>query len=334
VLTAGIAAPYVINRPPSLGDNWVSRGYMVGYTNAHLALHNCVQMIAGFTHSLVNYGFSPEFASGVNYFAVWVVFVLTLLMGIVLTWGFRSLAPDQRARLAPVAAIIPVSVLAAVVDAFPFGDGRTDIVMYPALTVLLVVVGEAAVTQLAARPRVSTRGLRLAIALLSVAGGVDLVWRGPALYPTIEVRHLYALIRHQWHAGDVIVVPAFVTYSWADAGLTPWHLEIGGATQWPQGFRVVSDTPDVIFPINWTGPDNQLVALRRHHHRIWCIGYDLGAWDPYLVGGRFAANTPMGNFTQGTLEVHGWRTSWFPSYSINSYATPMTYQPNKPMSPF
>jgi len=334
VLLGAVAAPYVINRPPSLGDNWVNRGYMFGYDSLHRFVHNVVQIFAGFTHAFVNYGFSSRFAAGVNYPAVWVVAIVTLIITALVVWRVRFLELALREAVAPVAWVVPVSFLAAVVDAFPFGDGRTDIVFYPALIVILVLVLEDSVRRVVAARGWSWRRVSAVVALVAVLAGVDVFWRSPALYPKIDVRNLYAMILKQWKPGDVIVVPAFVTYTWADEGLTPFHVVIGDAKQWPQGFRVVSDDPRVIFPINWTGFDTQLKTLRFHHPRVWYIGYTLGVWNPYAVKGKFVDGIPMSNYTLGTLQAYGWRTSWFPNYSINTYATPLTYQPNKPASPF
>ena len=334
VLLGAVAAPYVINRPPSLGDNWVNRGYMFGYDSLHRFVHNVIQIFAGFTHAFINYGFSSRFAAGVNYPAVWVVAIVTLIITAIVVWRVRFLDLALREAMAPVAWVVPVSFLAAVVDAFPFGDGRTDIVFYPALIVILVLVLDDRVRRVVAARGWSWRRVSAVVALVAVLAGVDVFWRSPALYPKIDVRNLYAMILKQWKPGDVIVVPAFVTYTWADEGLTPFHVVIGDAKQWPQGFRVVSDDPRVIFPINWTGFDTQLKTLRFHHPRVWYIGYTLGVWNPYAVKGKFVDGIPMSNYTLGTLQAYGWRTSWFPNYSINTYATPLTYQPNKPASPF
>jgi len=331
---AAVAAPYVINRPPSLGDNWVNRGYMFGYDSAHRFVHNLIQIFAGFTHTFVNYGFDSRFADGENYPAVCVVATVTLVLTVLVIWRVRRLDIAMRDALAPVAWVVPVSFLAAVVDAFPFGDGRTDIVFYPALAVVLVLVLQDALRQLVVARGWSWRRVSTVVAIVAVITGVNVFWRRPALYPQIDVRNLYAMIQKAWQPGDVIVVPAFVTYTWADAGLTPWHVVVGDAKQWPQGFRVVSDDPRVIFPVNWTGFDPQLKTLRQHHPRVWYVGYTLGAWNPYEVKGKFVAGIPMSNYTLGTLQAYGWRTSWFPSYSLNTYATPLTYQPNKPASPF
>ena len=334
LLLAAVAAPYVVNRPPSLGDNWVARGYMFGYDSAHLFVHNLVQIFAGFTHAFINYGFNSRFAAGVNYPAVWVVAIVTVVFVALVVWRVRFLDRGVRAALAPVAGVIPVSFLAAVVDAFPFGDGRTDIVFYPAIALVLVLVAQEVLHRVVAARGWSWRRVAAVVAIVAVTAGVDVYWRSPALYPKIDVKNLYAMILKQWKPGDVIVVPAFVTYTWADADLTPWHVVIGDAKQWPQGFRVVSDDPRVIFPINWTGYDTQLKTLRFHHPRVWYIGYTLGVWNPYAVKGKFVDGIPMSNYTLGTLQTYGWRTSWFPNYSINTYATPLTYQPNKPASPF
>ena len=334
VLSAAVMVPYVINRPPSLGDNWVNRGYMFGYDSAHRFLHNVIQIFAGFTHAFVNYGFSSRFAAGVNYPAVWGVAIVTLIVTALVIWRVRCLDVERRDAISPVAWVVPVSFLASVVDAFPFGDGRTDIVFYPAIAVILVLVVQDVLRRAVVRRGWSWRRVSAVVAIVAVVAGVDVFWRSPALYPKIDVRNLYAMVLKQWKPGDVIVVPAFVTYTWANEGLTPWHVVVGDAKQWPQGFRVVSDDPRVIFPINWTGYDTQLKTLRQHHPRVWYIGYDLGVWNPYAVKGKFVNGIPMSNYTLGTLQAYGWRASWFSNYSLNTYATPLTYQPNKPASPF
>ncbi len=331
---AAVAAPYVLNRPPSLGDNWVKRGYMFGYDSIHHFVHNLIHIFAGFTHAFVNYGFNSRFAAGENYPAVWVVAIVTLVLTALVIWRVRRLDIAVREALAPVAWVVPVSFLAAVAGVFPFGDGRTDIVFYPALAVVLVLVVQDTLGRVVVARGWSWRRVSAVVAIVAVTAGVDVFWRSPALYPKIDVRNLYAMIQKEWKPGDVIVVPAFVTYTWADAGLTPWHVVVGDAKQWPQGFRVVSDDPRVIFPVSWKGFDAQLKTLRQHHPRVWYIGYTLGVWNPYAVKGKLVESIPMNNYTLAALQAYGWRTSWFSSYSLNTYATPLTYQPDKPASPF
>lgn len=331
---AAVAAPYVVNRPPSLGGNWIKRGYMFDYDSVHQFVHNLIHIFAGFTNEFVNYGFNWRFAAGENFPGVWVVAIVTLILSALVIWRVRRLDIALREALAPVAWVVPVSFLAAVADVFPFGDGRTDIVFYPALAVVLVLVVQDALRRVVVFHGWSWRHVSAVVAIVAVTAGVNVFWRSPALYPEIDVRNLYAMIQKEWKPGDVIVVPAFVTYTWAYAGITPWHVVVGDAKQWPQGFRVVSDDPRVIFPVSWKGFDTQLKTLRQHHPRVWYIGYFHGVWNPYEVQGKHVQNFPMSNFTLGALQACGWRTSWFPIYSLNTYATPLTYQPNKPTSPF
>ena len=333
VAAGSVVVPYVLSKPPSLSDNWVRRGYMFGYDSVHQFVHNLVSILAGFPHSFFNIAYRLKYDPGHShhYGLIYVLAVATVVLVVVtMVWWRREPVVDRQ-RWWVVAAIIPASFFAAVIDAFPFGDGRTDLVFYPAV----VVVGTVLLERVVQRRMTTMRGRRIGaivVVFFALVLPTQQLWARPALYPTVEVRSLLSYIESEWRPGDVIVVPAFLTYTWAYDGVTPWHLEVGGRDQWPQGFRVVSDDSRVIVPVAWTGSDPQLATLAERYRRVWYVGYTVGVWAPYWFPST-QSGVPMPNFTSGALEQAGWRVSWFSHYSHNTYVTPMEFRPSTPVDP-
>ena len=333
VLASIVVVPYVLSKPPSLSDNWVRRGYMFGYDSWHQFAHNAISIFAGFPHSFFNIAYRLKYDPGHShhYGLVYFLAAASVVVVLLFTRWWRHEPLVDRRRWWVVGAIIPASFLAAVVGAFPFGDGRTDLVMYPAVVLVGTLVLERVVRRRLESPRVARIGVVLLI-VLAVALPTQQLWSRPARYPTVEVKSLLTYVESQWRPGDVIVVPAFLTYTWAYDGVTPWHLEVGGPDQWPQGFRVVSDDPRVIVPVAWTGNDPQLATLAKNYRRVWYVGYTVGVWSPYGLPAN-QPGVPMPNFTSGALEQAGWRVSWFSHYSDNTYVTPMEFRPSTPVDP-
>jgi hypothetical protein len=333
VLAGSVVLPYVASKPPSLSDNWVRRGYMFGYDSWHQFVHNFVSILAGFPHSFFNISYRLKYDPGHShhYGLIYVLAGLSIvILFLVIRWWRREPLADRR-RWWVIAGIIPASFFAAVIDAFPFGDGRTDLVMYPAVVVIGTLVIERVIRRRLSSPRFVRIGLALGV-ILAVSLPTQQLWTRPARYPTVEVKSLLSYVESQWRPGDVIVVPAFLTYTWAYDGVTPWHLEVGGRNQWPQGFRVVSDDSRVIVPVAWTGVDPQLATLSKNYRRVWYVGYTVGVWAPYWFPSA-QSGVPMPNFTSGALEQAGWRVSWFSHYSHNTYVTPMEFRPSTPVDP-
>jgi hypothetical protein len=325
VVTGCAVLPFVVHRPKSLGEKWIERGYMANYASIHSFLHNVVQMTAGLGKWFLNLPVGARFEVSSFVATTYVSAVAVMILGssvLTIAWwgGVRRRDP----WLLMSAATLTLAVAAALVDLLPLGDGRTDLVLAP----FVVILASYAVKWL--------RGVLRRTRIVNVALVASLVLMGAwstsaslhrtVTYPATDLRGLFAKLRPNLYPGDVIVVPTFLSFSWAQARLSPYHVVIGGPDVWPQGFRPVSDSSLVLLPTTYSGEATELRSLPGRYKRVWYIGYTAGVWNPQEVRPGFGAKVPMRNYTRETLEDYGWRTSFIPLYALNCYAEPMTYR--------
>jgi chromate transport protein ChrA len=329
VLAVGL--PYYLTSSARLGDNWQRRGYLEVYSSLHKLLHNSTLIFSGFLHNWSDLPIGHTRVDGTLTGLTYVDAGLGLFVVVAMVWWTASpRAWRERPELVPVGVTMLIAVLLALGDVLPFGDGRTDEVLYPGLTLVVVAVVQSMVRRLG--PRVSkepnsTSAHRVVVAgllaLAVVLGSANLAGNH-ALYPEADLKGLFHQIEQHWRPGDVIVVPAYLSFSWAEANITPWKLQLKPKGDWPQGFRAVSKDPMVILPQAYEGADPQLRDLQRKYKRIWYIGYELGVWDPYAVSAKYAANDPLPTYTNSQLVQEGWRP-FFSLKAKNCYAEPYTW---------
>jgi hypothetical protein len=297
---------------------------MGAYDSLHDFLHNVEAMFAGFVHNMTGLPVSSHFPNvdltvRDRVLAVAAVLSFAIVFWLVLRASTRQSRPEL---LAPTLALAAALAL-AFADVLPFGDGRTDEVLYPCVAVLI-----AAGLDWLWRASSKIRWMRVGTAVVAgtvLALALNTTVTKDARYPEAGISALIAKIRPYVKPGDVIVVPTYLSFSWAEAGLSPWRVDLNPVQGWPQGFRVASTTTSVILPVVWTGPDPQLRDLSDHYQRVWYIGYELAVWNPYAPTKKFPGTLPMYTYTRQQLKFRGWRVAWFPTRGYHCYAELMTH---------
>jgi len=307
VATGTAVLPFYLNRPPTLADNWITRGYMANYTSTHALLHSLLKMCAGFGHQFFGLGVGNNFENNHFQASTYYVAIATSLLLILAVVSVAKWSPDDRrgAVVAPTVALIVV-VLGAMVDVFPLGDGRTDLVLYPAVVVLFATGVEMFLAHGANRKVVVQRWTRVVVALVVVALSFHLAFARSARYPETHVSSLWGALRPLLRPGDVIVLPPYLAFTWADAEITPTTIALHDSFAWPQGFRPVSLTPEVFFPERWKGNDPRNAKLSQSFSRVWYIGYTVESWNPYAVTPHTPLTSTMPSYTRSDLTHYGW----------------------------
>src|ERR1039458_9305925 len=261
----------------SLYAGWTARGYILSVRSLHRVAYSFQAMGTGVLHWMLGvptghppYPSATVTAAGLAIAAL-VAVGLVAIVAPPLVRCARPLRELPGALVAP-ALCVALAVLLAVVGVSPFGGGRTDEVLYPSLLVLVVgaVAGvrKPSAERAPARSRAVLAGV-VVVAVACVAVGVT----NRATYPVTSVANAYAKLRPHVRAGDLIVVDPWVTFTWADDGVTASAISLHSSFfPWSQGFHVVSRDPRVIISTNYFFPDAQYARLAQRTDRIWYVG--------------------------------------------------------------
>ena len=233
--------------PSVLSFNWRRRGFLVDYRSFAVFERSVTLIFGGFLHALVAYPVPSTFylsARGLHAPTVAVLgaLLLAVAIGVPLFGAVRRKAVTPAV---PAALTLVVALVLAAADRVPFGDGRTDEVLYPALLVCLASVATRVVTKInraTGQPRARRAVLR-AVAVVALAGAMVVGFSNEATYPTIGLRGVAPHLDPRVRPGDVIFVDTFNSFGWCYYGLSPCATKVGGVPVWPQGFRPVSSRP-------------------------------------------------------------------------------------------
>jgi hypothetical protein len=260
---------------PRLDVGWRTRGYLLTTTSVHRAAFSLEAMGTGLLHYLLavptgRHGGTAITAAGVA-LALCAAAVLAALVvpPLVALASARGLPGP---RTAPALTVV-LAVALALAARSPFGAGRTDEVLYPALLVLAAVP----LTRLV--ERASPRVRRAAVATC-VAAAIGLVAVGSshrAAYPTTYLRPLAAELRHHVRPGELVVVDPWLTFTWAYDGITPTAVSFAPTPfPWSQGFHVVSLRRTVVISENYFFAGRSYSRLSRRARRLWYVAATLG----------------------------------------------------------
>ena len=263
---AVVAAVFLRHLPPALHTFWRTMGFFPQGSSAG----NLVVDLRNVGTSLLGGlgiwpGPAPAYLSnmavGPLRTAVFVVAAGLMVAGL---WA-------RRAALAPVL-VLGWALVAWGVSVVPLGTGRTDVVVYPAL-LLLMALGAGQLTTVL-RPRMQLVGIAVVVAwaaLLVVGPGTD----RPS-YPAIDTAALAGTIAAHHRAGDLVVVAPGARFPWAYGELSKPQVRFGG--QWDQGFTVRSGDPDTfVAPECAIEPGYDPDAWSRvveSASRVWYVGSD------------------------------------------------------------
>jgi hypothetical protein len=262
---------------PALYFGWTKRGYLLNASSTHHVAWSLQAMGTGFFHWFVGTPLAhPRLveqitAGGVALSALGFLALLGVsvppLAGLV-----RRLGRDPGALVVPAVALW-LAVALALAHKSPFGGGRTDEDLYPA--VLLLFAGAAGALARRARnePR---RGAVVALAVLTGA----LLWVGAtnrASYPQTDLRPLAAELHHVGPRSAITVVDPWLTFTWAYDDLSPTRISFTHTlTLWSQEFHVVSLDPGVDLSVNSFFPDRSYGRLASRTQWLWYVASTVG----------------------------------------------------------
>jgi len=223
------------------------------------------------------------------------------------------------AFLAPTLTLVLAVGLWAV-GLVPLGTGRTDLVLYPAIVLLVAsgIVRLATWLSTAGSFGAATRRTA-AIGLAVVAGiaGVGLSWHQRSWYPAQDLDGLRSAMGPQLRPGDVEVVAGRNSFTWAFQGDSPFvvHVDRNDARGRTVGFWVTF-TPPRVLEVLPTRPSllpqgavaiPGLDAVPASAHRLWVFATTNATLSPssYHLSGQVArAMTPIG--IDPVLRKAGW----------------------------
>jgi Dolichyl-phosphate-mannose-protein mannosyltransferase len=279
---ATLAVSYVLwlrHLSPSLHYGWTKRGYLLSTSSLHRVAFSFEAMGTGLFHWMLG----VPLGRGRTSTAITTVgVVLSLLAATVLAAivvpplvGLVRRRGREPGPLVASAIAVVLAVALALAGRSPFGGGRTDEVLYPALLVLAA----GAITPFVARAGARARRVALA-GVVVVAGalvGVGATHR--AAYPTTVLTPLAQRLgaRANLARSDVVVVDPWLTFTWAYDLLSPTAVSFAHTQlSWSQGFHVVSLDPDVIISSNYFFPDRSYSSLSRRTTRLWYVASTVG----------------------------------------------------------
>lgn len=262
----------------SLFRGWTNRGFMLRTDVFHWFCFSLQVMFSSFFHYLLALptGHPPDPDKNITSMGTFMALVGVVTLAVLLVpsiWeSVRTRGRSVRPLLVP-AVILVTSVLLAFVGVSPFGGGRTDEVVYPAVLILLAGLFGRIRQRLV--DRVGPRAL-IAITIILTS---CLLWSGVenhARYPVLNLRSVVAEMRSSVRPGDVIVVDPWATFTWALDDLSPTKVSFENAMfPWSQGFHVVSLDPRVVISQEYYFGDStwsNLFALGTKFRRIWYVG--------------------------------------------------------------
>jgi hypothetical protein len=289
---------------------------------------------AGFAHGVLDtptpfaYATSPRLSDFVNAVTLAEVVLLVALALPALLACLRRRPGDPALRDLASVFVVAVAIVAYLAGKYPIGDGRTDLVLLPAVLVLLASGLERLATLLRRKtsPRAATR-LGVVAALLVALGATSLAWDQRAWYPTQDLKALDRQVVRQMQPADVVVVSFRNSFTWAYDQLSPFrtHFSATSDLSYGIGFWVTLDAPRVLTQESpWatfgsssilvTGPSTSeipgLSSLPSTDRRLWLVGTTMLNFSPSTVHPTGeSAQAPLPYSGQTVLSSNGWHAT-------------------------
>jgi len=290
---------------PNLSANWTAKGYMLNLESAHTAYFSITHMLSGLGHGflglVIPYSFNPQATSGLA--VIWSGVVGVALLGLI-ALGLVPAVKTWRNGPGPLVApalVLFAAIAGAVAQMTPFGGGRTDEVLYPALVVL--VCGGITWLKLRFSPSQMLSWSLAAVTALSlvVFGALH-----TARYPEVDLRSIAAQLGPKLLPGDRVVVDGYGSFTWANDDLSPCRVNFKqGTIPWPMGFHVTSTKPNITMSGEYLQPDDNVEAVFHTGHRLWYVTITIGASSPYAPKGLL--NFPLPTPTRSAMLAAGWQ---------------------------
>jgi hypothetical protein len=257
-----------------LDVGWTARGYLLTFKTAHKFAFSLQTMFGQFFHWMIGVptGHPPDPSKLITPAGAAIAVLTFLLLAGAILWAVVPSLRRWRTVAGPMvvpALTIGLSAFLAFIAVSPFGGGRTDLVIYPSILLLLGGV----VTRLATLKWRFVAPVLLAGAVVAVGASAYVGATNRAVYPTIGLRQLYAEFTPYVTKHEFIVVDPWLDFAWADDALTPTSVSFQDEFfNWSQGFHVDSDDPVVIISNQYFFPDAQFGGLSHYATHLWYIG--------------------------------------------------------------
>jgi hypothetical protein len=283
---------------------WTNRGYLLTFKTFHKFVFSLENMGSEFFHWMVGVptGHPPDPSKQITPWGVIVsLLVATALIAAIAPLLWRAVKDRRRvadALVAP-AGVIALAILLALVGVSPFGGGRTDEVIYPAILIIFAHV----VSVLLRRPWSWLPRVAVAGAIAATGACALVASRNTAVYPTTRIAPVFAEVEAVRTSHQFLVVDPWLTFTWADGGFTKTSVSFRHTFfDWSQGFHVVSDRADVVISRQYFFPDWNWRFIHQYTHQLWYFAMTSGPSWP--APGPNDPITTTRNYH--TLRLDGW----------------------------
>jgi len=337
-LTAAVWWASIRHFPPSLAAFWKAQGAMLATNSTHRTLFSLQQMGSGFVAGMLNTPLQAPLivvtshTGGVTHEGIvaaplrplqlliaaslYAVLAVVCAMPLLRTLRTKAqtISPGYTAALAVLAGLC-----AGLLGRAPFGGGRTDEVLYPAVILLVALAAESIADR--ATSAIPT-WLRWGAVGVACAGLVAATVTQRPFYPTSDVRGIGQAVLDRVHQGQVVIIDGDATFSWAADRLSPTAVAFerpGPISLWTQGFHEVSRTPRVVLAGRLVEPDIRLARSVRHVSGVWFVSEDIAAIEGvgYATGDL---NVPVVSPTLFWLKNHGFTHVAARLHRLHAYA--------------
>ncbi|MEI8148058.1 MAG: hypothetical protein WCG62_03145, partial [Actinomycetes bacterium] len=281
---------------PGLFYGWRRRGYLLDTRTLHGFVFSLETMGSQFFHWMLDlptgHRRDPDHhitILGLTISAVAMIFMAMLVRKTL--WRFLKRPLNAPEPLTVVACALTFTLLLALVGRSPFGGGRTDEVIYPALLLLIA----AFLTELQPRLRNFSPRATKSLLALSVTALLFVGLANRACYPSIELKAPVAQMEAVRQPGDYVVIDPWLSFTWASAGINPYVISLQKAAyfNWSQGFFITA-YPPYIFTESYFYPSWVYPYLKNYTSRLWYVA-ETGspAWPATSPADRIYVTRPL-----------------------------------------
>jgi len=312
---------------------WRQRGDLLDYRSFHQILYSLQSMAAKFFYFFIGTpaGFLPDPKHAVVVAGAMIALITGLVLGAFL-WTPVTTLLHQRGREIPPTLVAAVALLLNVALAFadtsPFGGGRTDEVIYPAMFVLAAVFAENVIERFQGKIH---RGVFVALYVASTLFLLNVAHSNRALYPVVNLRNLMAQVQTHTQPGDLIAVDPWFNFTWALDNLSAYRISFAH-NDWSQGYHIVSADPSVMLTTLYMLPDAAYGSIPHHSSttRLWYVGIRMSP-KGFIFPDTATPLTPTACYL-ALVGAQGWQPTHTYVVGTNTIAVLLTHAPTSSAS--
>jgi hypothetical protein len=314
----------------SLNYGWTRHGYLLWTSSLHHVVFSFEAMGTGIFHYLVGtpLGRSGRLSTQVTAEGIALALVAAVILATIVAFPLVGLVRSRLRAPGPFASAaiaVVFAVALALAARSPFGGGRTDEVLYPAI--LLLATG--AVSSLVSDRGAAVRRVAMVVVVGAAACLVAVGATNRASYPETDLRPLVTALDRHLRPGEVVVVDPWLTFTWAYDQLTPTGISFAPTyNSWSQGFHVVSLDRDVDISVNYFSYDGSYAELSRRTHLLWYVTPTVGPQSPIPNHPNDLEETANYKY----LKSIGWRRAGVYLTAPHTEAILMVYEPGRASS--